>query len=135
VTLHCSSFVGLTAEFTALFPHGWAGADVLGELAPHGLAESPLAGVCHPSPQQQYEEQVRVHRNLANFTAFSRWPLLLLLIAITPPSRSCCTCRSLAPPASRPPTTRWFVNASSPTEIGMRPATVVRWHGVRMTPG
>ena len=57
----------LTAEFAALFPHGWAGADVLGELAPHGWAASPLAAVCHPSPQQQYEEQVRMHRNLANF--------------------------------------------------------------------
>ena len=57
----------LTAEFAALFPHGWAGADVLAELAPRGWAASPLTAVCHPSARQQYEEQVRMHRNLANF--------------------------------------------------------------------
>jgi len=57
----------LTAEFAALFPQGWAGADVFAELAPRGWEASPLTAVCHPSARQQYEEQLRFHRNLANF--------------------------------------------------------------------
>lgn len=54
------------AELAALFPHGWAGPDVLAELAPDGWAASPLAAVFHPSVEQEYEEAVRMHRNLAN---------------------------------------------------------------------
>ena len=54
------------AEFAALFPNGWAGPDVLAELAPHGWERSPLLTVCHPSVQQVYEETVRMHRNMAN---------------------------------------------------------------------
>ena len=57
----------LRAEFATLFPHGWAGPDVLAELAPHGWANSPLVAVFHPSVQQEFEEQVRMHRNMANF--------------------------------------------------------------------
>src|SRR4051812_41766756 len=53
------------AEFAALFPHGWAGPDVLAELAPEGWAKSPLAAVFHPSAEQVYEERVRMHRNMA----------------------------------------------------------------------
>lgn len=55
----------LRAEFDALFPVGWAGPDVLAELAPGGWAGSPLAAVFHPSPAQVYQESVRAHRNLA----------------------------------------------------------------------
>ncbi len=55
----------LRAEFAALFPHGWAGPDVLAELAPDGWAASPLAAISHPSAAQVYEETARVHRNLA----------------------------------------------------------------------
>lgn len=55
----------LRAEFAALFPHGWAGADVLAELAPGGWADSPLAAAFHPTPERVHEEAVRVHRNLA----------------------------------------------------------------------
>ena len=54
----------LRAEFAALFPHGWAGPDVLAELAPNGWAASPLAALFHPSADRVYEETVRVHRNL-----------------------------------------------------------------------
>ncbi len=57
----------LRSEFAALFPLGWAGADVMAELAPDGWAASPLAAVFHPSAAQVYEEQVRMHRNLASF--------------------------------------------------------------------
>ena len=53
------------AEFATLFPQGWAGADVLRELAPDGWAASPLVAVYHPSAEQLYEEHVRIHRNLA----------------------------------------------------------------------
>jgi len=57
----------LIAEFAALFPEGWAGADVLAELAPGGWSVSPLAAVFHPSAAQVHEETVRMHRNMANF--------------------------------------------------------------------
>src|SRR4051812_49147188 len=55
----------LRAEFAALFPQGWAGPDVMAELAPNGWAASPLAAVFHPSPARLYEEALRTHRNLA----------------------------------------------------------------------
>ena len=52
------------AEFDRLFPHGFAGEDVLREIAPQGWASSPLLAVFHPSAQHVYEESVRIHRNL-----------------------------------------------------------------------
>lgn len=55
----------LRAEFAVLFPHGWAGPDVLAELAPNGWAASPLMAVYHPSAEVVHEEQVRVRRNMA----------------------------------------------------------------------
>ncbi len=55
----------IKAEFAILFPHGWAGSDVLAELAPRGWAESPLVGIYHPSAAQAYEESLRMHRNLS----------------------------------------------------------------------
>lgn len=57
----------LRAEFQALFPRGWAGADVMAELAPNGWAAAPIAAVFHPSAEQIYEESVRLHRNMAAF--------------------------------------------------------------------
>src|SRR5262249_22481457 len=54
----------LEAEFDRLFPQGFAGPDVLQELAPGGWENSPLLAVFHPSPAQVYEETLRVHRNL-----------------------------------------------------------------------
>ncbi len=54
----------LEQEFDRLFPHGFAGADVVQELAPGGWDHSPLLAVFHPSPEQVYQEAVRVHRNL-----------------------------------------------------------------------
>ena len=47
-----------------LFPHGWAAADVMEELAPEGWEASPLVLIFHPTPEQQYEEAVRMHENL-----------------------------------------------------------------------
>ena len=52
----------IKAEFAILFPHGWAGPDVLAELAPNGWDASPLVLVDHPTVAQVYEEQVRVAR-------------------------------------------------------------------------
>lgn len=57
----------LRAEFAALFPHGWAGPDVMAELAPDGWAASPLVKIFHPSAQQVYEEAVQMHRNMATY--------------------------------------------------------------------
>lgn len=50
--------------FARLFPHGFAGADVLAEIAPAGWEQSPLLACYHPSVEKVFEEQVRVHRNL-----------------------------------------------------------------------
>ena len=55
----------IKAEFAILFPQGWAGSDVLTELAPLGWGKSPLVAIYHPSAAQLYEESVRMHRNLA----------------------------------------------------------------------
>jgi hypothetical protein len=53
----------LEAEFELLFPQGFAGPDVLQELAPAGWENSPLLATFHPSLAQTYEEAIRFHRN------------------------------------------------------------------------
>jgi hypothetical protein len=55
----------LEEEFARLFPRGFAGPDVLQELAPGGWENSPLLAVFHPSIDQIYEESLRLHRNFA----------------------------------------------------------------------
>jgi hypothetical protein len=52
------------AEFDQLFPEGFAGGDVMSEIASEGWEKSPLLAVFHPSPEQVYEETLRLHRNL-----------------------------------------------------------------------
>ena len=52
------------ADFTRLFPRGFAGQDVLDDLAPQGWEASPLVAVFHPSLEQAYAEAVQFHRNL-----------------------------------------------------------------------
>jgi hypothetical protein len=54
----------LVAEFERLFPQGFAGPDVLRELAPEGWKASPLAAAFHPTPAQLFEEALHMHRNL-----------------------------------------------------------------------
>jgi len=54
----------LEAEFDRLFPQGFAGPDVMQELALGGWENSPLLAVFHPSLTQSYEETLRLHRNL-----------------------------------------------------------------------
>ena len=54
----------LTEFFARLFPHSFAGADVLAEIAPEGWEQSPLLACFHPSVETVFEEQVQVHRNI-----------------------------------------------------------------------
>ena len=51
------------ATFAELFPQGFAGQDVLDELAPEGWEKSPLVATFHPSLEQVYQESVQFHRN------------------------------------------------------------------------
>lgn len=48
----------LHALFDRLFPNGFAGDDVLSELAPGGWEQSRLVACFHPSVEQKYEEAV-----------------------------------------------------------------------------
>ena len=50
--------------FARLFPKGFAGDDVLREIAPDGWEKSPLLATFHPSLDQVYEEALRFHENL-----------------------------------------------------------------------
>jgi hypothetical protein len=59
-----SSEADLEAEFDRLFPQGFAGPDVLQELAPAGWENSPLVAVFHPSLARSYEATLRLHRNV-----------------------------------------------------------------------
>lgn len=52
------------ACFDRLFPHGFAGADALPEMAPAGWEQSPLLACFHPSPEQLFQETLQIHRNL-----------------------------------------------------------------------
>src|SRR6266487_3479420 len=53
--------------FAVLFPNGFAGEDVLAEIAPEGWAQSGLRLVFHPLLDQLYLEAVETHRNLENW--------------------------------------------------------------------
>jgi hypothetical protein len=56
--------VGRILQFARLFPKGFAGDDVLREIAPDGWDKSPLLATFHPSLDQVYEEALRSHENL-----------------------------------------------------------------------
>lgn len=62
------------AEFSALFPQGVAGADVLAEIAPEGWEASPLMATFHPTVEQVLEESLRMHRNISELGAARRKP-------------------------------------------------------------
>lgn len=55
------------AEFARLFPQGFAGRDVLDEIAPKGWEASPLVATFHPSLDQVYDEAVQMHRNMQSW--------------------------------------------------------------------
>lgn len=54
----------LHAFFDRLFPNGFAGPDVLAELAPDGWERSPLLACFHPSVEQKYAERLQFHEGL-----------------------------------------------------------------------
>jgi hypothetical protein len=54
----------LKGFFDRLFPHGFAGADVLAEIAPESWEKSPLLACFHPSVETVFEERVQMHRNI-----------------------------------------------------------------------
>jgi hypothetical protein len=62
----------LHALFDELFPHGFASADVLAEIAPEGWEHSPLLACFHPSVEQLFEERVALHRNLEEWRQLRR---------------------------------------------------------------
>jgi hypothetical protein len=62
----------LHALFDSLFPHGFAGADVLDEIAPVGWERSPLLACFHPSVEQLFAERVAIHRNLEELRRVGR---------------------------------------------------------------
>jgi hypothetical protein len=47
------------ALFDRLFPRGFAGQDVLDEIAPEGWERSPLLACFHPSVERVYENACR----------------------------------------------------------------------------
>jgi hypothetical protein len=53
--------------FDRLFPHGFAGADVIQEIAPRGWEKSSLFVCFHPSPHQVLKERQKQHRQLKEF--------------------------------------------------------------------
>jgi hypothetical protein len=73
----------LKAFFDRLFPHGFAGADVMEEVAPEGWEKSPLLACFHPSVEQVFKERIQFHQNLENMSRLrqKRGP------DIPPPSR------------------------------------------------
>jgi hypothetical protein len=54
-----------------LFPHGFADADVLAEIAPEGWEHSPLLACFHLSVEQLFE-RVAIHRNLEEWRHLAR---------------------------------------------------------------
>ena len=56
--------VELHALFDRLFPHGFAGRDVLAEVAPDGWERPPWLACFHPSVERVFEESVQMHRNI-----------------------------------------------------------------------
>src|SRR5437867_10465667 len=54
--------------FAVLFPNGFAGEDVLAEIAPEGWAQSSLHFAFHPTVDQVHWERIRFHRNV------EQWP-------------------------------------------------------------
>ena len=62
----------LHALFDRLFPRGFAGQDVLDEIAPEGWERSPLLACFHPSVERTYEERLLMHRNLEELRRLRR---------------------------------------------------------------
>lgn len=50
--------------FRELFPQGFAGTDVIAEIAPEGWDRSPLVAIFHPSLEQVFREAIDSHQNI-----------------------------------------------------------------------
>ncbi len=64
--------VELKVFFDRLFPHSFAGADVLTELAPESWEPSPLLACFHLTPEQMFRECQRMYRCLEEQLASRR---------------------------------------------------------------
>ena len=53
--------------FAVLFPNGFAGEDVLAEIAPEGWPQSTLSFIFHPTVDQVYFEALQMHSNLQSW--------------------------------------------------------------------
>jgi hypothetical protein len=60
------------ALFDRLFPLGFAGQDVLDEIAPEGWERSPLLACFHPSIERIFEERLLIRRNLEDLRRMRR---------------------------------------------------------------
>ena len=58
--------------FDRLFPHDFAGADVLAEIEPEGWEKSPLLACFHPSVEKVFAERVQIHRNMEELICLRR---------------------------------------------------------------
>ena|SRR5438445_6469675 len=58
--------------FACLFPKGFAGEDVLAEIAPEGWMDSTLHFVFHPTLDQVHWERVQLHRTCGNGSGAAR---------------------------------------------------------------
>jgi len=58
--------------FASLFPAGFAGKDVLNEMAPEGWPDSTLHFIFHPTLEQLHWERVQLHHNLQNWPWISK---------------------------------------------------------------
>jgi len=58
------SQVECVTEFLKLFPHGFAGRDVIAEIAPDGWDRTPMVANFHPSLEQLFQEAIESHKNL-----------------------------------------------------------------------
>ena len=60
------------AMFDRLFPGGFAGQDVVDEIAPEGWEQSQLLACFHPSVEQVFEERLMFHRNTEGWRQLAR---------------------------------------------------------------
>jgi hypothetical protein len=60
------------ALFDLLFPHGFAGQDVLDEIAPEGREQSQLLACFHPSVERVFEERLMFHRTTEGWRQLAR---------------------------------------------------------------
>jgi hypothetical protein len=60
------------ALFDRLFPRGFAGQDVLDEIAPEGWERSPLLACFHPSIERIFEERLLMQHNLEELRRMRR---------------------------------------------------------------